>query len=304
MACCEVWKEVRGGEGKVSETRPSPTHPSSDVNHEAVRQQRRQRDGRQRSWLARLVIVAFCFATPSAGLMSSGGLFTQCFGLERIPRTVSSCSLVLHKGTTSHSDDDFTFFTHDGRMISLPADSQPKDTLSRPGTFAFHTYDGRTIPVAESSTAHWRSQGLGHTTLTDDLAVSILRSRYPGSTHQYAKSRVEARPFLSAPSYSSPSYPVWLPSSGWDAASVQERATAAEHRPEDVLELPNAAALEDRRDIDTIPCVVDVMVHKVRHRFETIQLHDEVPLPALNLRKVTIPPQPSEPNKCSLQFEA
>ena len=192
-----------GGEGEGTEANNCRIrHAWTSQYCERMRQQRRQRDGRERAWLARLILLAFSLATPSAGFVISEGLLTQCFGLERIPRTMSSCSLILHKGPAPTCDDDFTFFTHDGRRISLKADRPSNNALSHSAASTFYTHDGRTIVPAEcpalqpSSNAHWREPGQQDASLRDDVAVAILRSRYPGSTHQYAKARVEARPFI------------------------------------------------------------------------------------------------------------
>ena len=160
---------------------------------------RRLQNERQQSGLLIVCLLGLSLspAPPAAGFLVSESLLGSCFGIDR---TVSSCNLVVPRSL--QTEDQFIFYTHDGRSIPISSwDEQlMAESAARATTFTFYTHDGRAVTAVDHVSDRQKQQpwnanhadawsGTGYKD-TSDPGLSVLRSRYPSQT----RTQVQVRP--------------------------------------------------------------------------------------------------------------
>eukprot|EP00802_Teleaulax_amphioxeia_P005489 Tamp_05493.p1 GENE.Tamp_05493~~Tamp_05493.p1 ORF type:complete len:700 (+),score=90.02 Tamp_05493:299-2398(+) len=160
---------------------------------------RRLQNERQQSGLLIVCLLGLSLspAPPAAGFLVSESLLGSCFGIDR---TASSCNLVVPRSL--QTEDQFIFYTHDGRSIPISSwDEQlMAESAARATTFTFYTHDGRAVTAVDHVSDRQKQQpwnanhadawsGTGYKD-TSDPGLSVLRSRYPSQT----RTQVQVRP--------------------------------------------------------------------------------------------------------------
>lgn len=188
-----VADEMEWGRQTDNEARTRPPRAQAESRFARMSLTLRHTPQRRRSYWRRssvgVLVLGLCLAPRATGFLVAESMLTQCFGIANRPtRTASSCSLVVPRSQNAqapNTEEHFTFFTHDGRTITVaPWDEKGDAHANTAGTFTFYTHDGRAVTARERLSTpsgagkHWTPTGVAQQN-SDELAHLILRSRYP-----------------------------------------------------------------------------------------------------------------------------